>query len=238
MKKILLGIFLFVGMIFSFGQVERAVGNFSSLKIYDRINVELIESSKNIIEISGDEDGRIEIINKNGELKIRTKTTQFLNGKNVKVKVYYDKLNEIQASQGAVIVSNEVLKANALSLTSNEGSFITLKLKVNQLAVRGNSGGEMNLSGSAKSQDIVMNSGAVFNGKEIKGEDIAVAVNAGGEADVYATESISAKVRAGGNFELQKKYLFEALFFGKQLQQGNLLFHFLDVHYALLSNER
>ena len=202
MKKILLGIFLFVGMIFSFGQVERAVGNFSSLKIYDRINVELIESSKNIIEISGDEDGRIEIINKNGELKIRTKTTQFLNGKNVKVKVYYDKLNEIQASQGAVIVSNEVLKANALSLTSNEGSFITLKLKVNQLAVRGNSGGEMNLSGSAKSQDIVMNSGAVFNGKEIKGEDIAVAVNAGGEADVYATESISAKVRAGENIHI------------------------------------
>lgn len=202
MKKILLGIFLFVGMIFSFGQVERAVGNFSSLKIYDRINVELIESSKNIIEISGDEDGRIEIINKNGELKIRTKTTQFLNGKNVKVKVYYDKLNEIQASQGAVIVSNEVLKANALNLTSNEGSFITLKLKVNQLAVRGNSGGEMNLSGSAKSQDIVMNSGAVFNGKEIKGEDIAVAVNAGGEADVYATESISAKVRAGGNIHI------------------------------------
>ena len=202
MKKILLGIFLFVGMIFSFGQVERAVGNFSSLKIYDRINVELIESSKNIIEISGDEDGRIEIINKNGELKIRTKTTQFVNGKNVKVKVYYDKLNEIQASQGAVIVSNEVLKANALNLTSNEGSFITLKLKVNQLAVRGNSGGEMNLSGSAKSQDIVMNSGAVFNGKEIKGEDIAVAVNAGGEADVYATESISAKVRAGGNIHI------------------------------------
>ena len=202
MKKILLGIFLFVGMIFSFGQVERAVGNFSSLKVYDRINVELIESSKNIIEISGDEDGRIEIINKNGELKIRTKTTQFLNGKNVKVKVYYDKLNEIQASQGAVIVSNEVLKANALSLTSNEGSFITLKLKVNQLDVRGNSGGEKNLSGSAKSQDIVMNSGAVFNGKEIKGEDIAVAVNAGGEADVYATESISAKVRAGGNIHI------------------------------------
>ena len=67
MKKKFLGIFLFVGIIFSFGQVERAVGNFSSLKVYDRINVELIESSKNTVEISGDEDGRIEIINKNGE---------------------------------------------------------------------------------------------------------------------------------------------------------------------------
>ena len=202
MKKKFLGIFLFVGMMLSFGQVERAVGNFSSLKVYDRINVELIESSKNTVEISGDEDGRIEIINKNGELKIRTKTTQFLKGKNVKVKVYYDNLNEIQASQGAVIISNEILKANALRLISNEGSSIILELKVNQLVVRGNSGGEMNLSGSAKSQDIVMNSGAVFNGEKIKGEQVSIAVNAGGEAKVYTTETISAKIRAGGNIKI------------------------------------
>ena len=202
MKKKFLGIFLFVGMIFSFGQVERAVGNFSSLKVYDRINVELIESSKNTVEISGDEDGRIEIINKNGELKIRTKTTQFLKGENVRVKVYYDNLNEIQASQGAVIISNEILKANALKLISNEGSSIILELKVNQLAVRGNSGGEFKLSGSAKSQDIVMNSGAVFNGEKIKGEQVSIAVNAGGEAKVYTTETISAKIRAGGNIKI------------------------------------
>ena len=202
MKKKFLGIFLFVGIIFSFGQVERAVGNFSSLKVYDRINVELIESSKNTVEISGDEDGRIEIINKNGELKVRTKTTQFLKGENVRVKVYYDNLNEIQASQGAVIISNEILKANALKLISNEGSSIILELKVNQLAVRGNSGGEFKLSGSAKSQDIVMNSGAVFNGEKIKGEQVSIAVNAGGEAKVYTTETISAKIRAGGNIKI------------------------------------
>ena len=202
MKKIILGIFIFVGMIFSFGQVERAVGNFSSLKVYDRINVELIESSKNIVEISGDEDGRIEIINKNGELKIRTKTTQFLKGENVRVKVYYDYLNEIQASQGAVIVSNEILKTNALSLISNEGSVITLGLKVNTLTIRGNSGGEFKLSGNAKSQDIIINSGAVFEASNLKGEQVSIAVNAGGGAKVYATETISAKIRAGGNIKI------------------------------------
>ena len=202
MKKILLGIFLFVGIIFSFGQVERAVGNFSSLKVYDRINVELIESSKNTVEISGDEDGRIEIINKNGELKIRTKTTQFLKVENVRVKVYYDYLTEIQACQGAVIVSIEILKTNALSLISNEGSVITLGLKVNTLTIRGNSGGEFKLSGNAKSQDIIINSGAVFEASNLKGEQVSIAVNAGGGAKVYATETISAKIRAGGNIKI------------------------------------
>ena len=125
-----------------------------------------------------------------------------MKGENVRVKVYYDNLNEIQASQGAVIISNEILKANALRLISNEGSIITLGLKVNTLTIRGNSGGEFKLSGNAKSQDIVMNSGAVFNGEKIKGEDVAVAVNAGGEAKVYATETISAKIRAGGNIKI------------------------------------
>lgn len=202
MKKIFLGISLLGGILFSFGQEERKVGDFSSVKVYDRISVELVESNKDKVEIWGDEDGRIEVVNKNGELKIRTKTSQFLQGKEVKVKVYYDQLNELQASQGAIISSDEVLEANALKLTSNEGSVIKLELKVNQLTARGNSGGELNLSGKAKSQDVVMNSGAVFNGSAIKGEDVTVTANAGGKAEVYASEFVNAKVRAGGNIDI------------------------------------
>ena len=96
-----------------------------------------------------------------------------------------------------MIISNEILKANALRLISNEGSIITLGLKVNTLTIRGNSGGEFKLSGNAKSQDIVINSGAVFEASNLKGEQVSIAVNAGGEAKVYTTET-----RAGGNIKI------------------------------------
>lgn len=202
MKKIFLGFSLLIGSIFAFGQVEREVGEFSSLKIYDRITVELIESYKDKVEIIGDEDGRIEIINKNGELKIRTKTTQFLRGKDIRVKVYYDDINEIQASQGAKVISDDIIKTNAIKLTANEGSIIQLELKANQITARGNSGGKLNLEGEAKTQDVIISSGAVFGGKNLEGESITILVTAGGKAEINTSDSVKATVRAGGNVDI------------------------------------
>lgn len=202
MKKIFLGFSLLMGSFFAFGQVEREVGEFSSLKIYDRITVELIESYKDKVEIIGDEDGRIEIINKNGELKIRTKTTQFLRGKDIRVKVYYDDINEIQASQGAKVISDDIIKTNAIKLIANEGSIIQLELKANQITARGNSGGKLNLEGEAKTQDVIISSGAVFGGKNLEGESITILVTAGGKAEVNTSDSVKATVRAGGNVDI------------------------------------
>lgn len=202
MKKIFLGFSLLMGSFFAFGQVEREVGEFSSLKIYDRITVELIESYKDKVEIIGDEDGRIEIINKNGELKIRTKTTQFLRGKDIRVKVYYDDINEIQASQGAKVISDDIIKTNAIKLTANEGSIIQLELKANQITARGNSGGKLNLEGEAKTQDVIISSGAVFGGKNLEGESITILVTAGGKAEINTSDSVKATVRAGGNVDI------------------------------------
>lgn len=202
MKKIFLGFSLLMGSFFAFGQVEREVGEFSSLKIYDRITVELIESYKDKVEIIGDEDGRIEIINKNGELKIRTKTTQFLRGKDIRVKVYYDDINEIQASQGAKVISDDIIKTNAIKFIANEGSIIQLELKANQITARGNSGGKLNLEGEAKTQDVIISSGAVFGGKNLEGESITILVTAGGKAEINTSDSVKATVRAGGNVDI------------------------------------
>ena len=43
--------------------VVKNIGDFSILKAYDLINVELIKSDKNIAEISGDNKNNIEIVN-------------------------------------------------------------------------------------------------------------------------------------------------------------------------------
>ena len=194
MKNLLSGILFLLGVACSFAQNDRNVGDFTSLKVYDRISVELIESKKNKVEIIGDGSSKIQVINKNGELKIRTQTMKLLQGDDVKVKVYYNDLSDIQASQGSEITSDEVLKANLLKITANEGSKIQMKVDVKQLNVRGNSGGEVELSGNADIQEIVMNSGAKY-----KGDDN---VNAGGNAEVYASKAVNATVRAGGRIEI------------------------------------
>ena len=201
MKKIVLSS-LFAVSAFSFAQTTRNVGDFSQLKVYDRINVELISSSKNKIEISGIDESEIETINKNGELKIKMMTPKILQGDATKVKVYYENLTDVQGSQGAIITSDDVLKSSLLNLTSNEGSKITLKVNADNLKVKGNSGGEITLSGKADSQNIVMSSGAKFYGKEMSAKNASVTVNAGGVAEVFAKDAVETTTRAGGKIEV------------------------------------
>ena len=196
MKKIAVGLMLGVFQ-FSFGQFTRNVGEFSSLKVYDKITVVLVPSSENKVE-SASQDTEVETVNRNGELKIRMAPAQILQGDRVKVKVYYQNLNDIQASQGSTINSDSIWKASMLTITANEGSKIKLDLDTGKLNVRANSGGEIKVTGTADHQDIVVTAGGKFYGNTLESKSATVTSNAGGIAEVFATESVNATTRAGG----------------------------------------
>ena len=201
MKKILVS-FLVGASTLAFAQTERNVGDFTLLKVYDRISVELIPLSKNMVEILGNNDSDVQAINKNGELKIRMAPTKVMQGEGTKVKVYYENLTDIQGSQGAIITASEAVKSSMLTLTSNEGSKLNLSLNTQKLKAKGNSGGEIIVKGKADSQDIVMSSGSKFNGMHVESSNASVTVNAGGVAKVFAEDSVETTTRAGGTIEV------------------------------------
>ncbi len=197
MKKIIFGFFVVLSQV-AYSQISKNFGDFNSVKAYDRINVTLVKSSENRVEIKGDD---VEIVNKNGELKIRMIPTKIMQGDKVFVTVYYEDIDEIQASQGSKI-SSEDLESKKLSITSNEGSVLNLYVDTHLLNVKANSGGIINISGTAETQDVLVNSGASYNGEDLKSEITSVTANAGGTAEIYASKTINATTRAGGNIEV------------------------------------
>lgn len=196
MKKVL-GSFFLVAAQFAFAQSARNVGEFSSLKVYDQIKVTLIQSDNSRVVLEND-DADVETVNKNGELKIRMAPAKILQGNNTLVKVYYENLNDIQASQGSLISAENELNSRMLTLVSNEGSLIELPVKTTKLNIKTNSAGEIKLSGIADNQDIVVNSGGKYFGETVESENTTVTANAGGMAIVTATGSVNATTRAGG----------------------------------------
>ncbi|MDR2122659.1 MAG: DUF2807 domain-containing protein, partial [Flavobacteriaceae bacterium] len=122
-------------------QTIRDVGDFTALRVFDKIPVTLISSSESKVEVSGIKHEDVEIINKNGELKIRMIPLKFLSGDDVTVKVYYEKLDDIQASEGAVIKGSDKLNADLLSLNAKEGAKIEVKVNVRKINAKVNSGG-------------------------------------------------------------------------------------------------
>jgi hypothetical protein len=197
MKKLLFSVLLISSL--TSAQTEKKVGEFHKVTAFDQITVELIASEENKVVLSGTNSDVVEVVNKNGELKLRMPLTNLLKGNQVNAKVYYTDLTAIEANEGSQISSDSNIKAIGFDIIAKEGSKIDINLEVSNLNVKLLSGGIVKTAGTAKNQDVVVSAGAIYEGKDLATEQTSISINAGGEATVFATQLVDAKARAGGD---------------------------------------
>lgn len=179
--------------------IEKNIGEFSTVKVYDLINLKMIKSDENKVVIAGDNKNDVQVINKNGKLKIRMKLEESYDGNDIVVKLYYTSVDVIDANEGANVVVNEPIEQFEIDLKAQEGAEIIAKVKTTYANLRAVTGGIINVSGSSKNQDISIYTGGIFNGKEFITEQTEINVNAGGEAYINASEGVEVRIKAGGN---------------------------------------
>lgn len=182
--------------------LEKNVGDFDEVKVFDLIEINLIKSTENKVVITGADIEDVEVINKKGKLKIRMKFDRIFDGTQTFVEVYYTNLTTIDANEGAVIVTNETIKQPYLELKAQEGGRIITNLEVDKLDSRAVTGGIIEISGKVKHQEVVLNTGGIYEGKKLITEQTKVKVSAGGEAYISASVLADARVRAGGYIEI------------------------------------
>lgn len=201
MKKIVLVAFLMLSqMNFAQEKLTKNLGDFNEVKVFDRISLQLVPGNENKIEITGDRKDDVEIVNKNGELKVRMKLEKLLKGEDITAILYFtNPIENIEASEGSYVSSEATFKAIDFNVNSKEGSEIKINIDAQKLTVRATSGGILKLKGNATSQDIVINSGGIVKARDLITSQTTVAVNAGGEVEVNASELVDAKTRAGGD---------------------------------------
>jgi hypothetical protein len=224
MKYYRLIVFLLLSQIgFSQETTTKNLGDFDAVKVFDKISLQLIPSEKSKIVLSGKNSSEVEIINNNGELKVRMPIGKFLSGEDVTALLYYKNIQSLDAFEGSYVSSEKAIKQISFSLNSKEGAEIKLKLDVQKLSIRATSGGIINLEGTAKNQDIVISSGGVLNAKDFQTEQTNVAISAGGTADVRASELVDAKVRAGGMITIfgKPKQINQKTILGGSINQIN-----------------
>ncbi len=175
------------------------LGTFNKVTAFDRIDVTLVESNQNKAIITGAATQDVQIINKNGELKIRMSLEESFQGDLVYVLVYYKNVDALEANEGARISAQNSIKTSSLELIVKEGAQIDIEIETDRLISKGFAGGEMDINGTANYSTITLTAGAVFNAKNLTTKQTEVTVTAGGEAYVFAKDVLSAKVRAGGS---------------------------------------
>lgn len=207
MKKIALIILVLVNNL-CFSQVQKELGDFNSINVFDRISVQLIPSDENKIEISGSRANDVEIVNKNGTLKIRMALRKLLDGEDVSAKLYFKEIQEINASEGSYVICDETFNQTSVTINAIEGSEIRLNLDVKKATLRAVTGGILKIKGSATNSEVSIGTGGILQGNQLITDQTTVKITTGGEAQIYATELVDAKVRAGG----------EVMIFGKPKQ--------------------
>ncbi len=204
MKKIIMTVIAVCITAISFGQnpITKNVGDFDTVKVYDRIVVNLVKSDENKVVVSGADASQVQVINKDGKLKIRMEFNLIFDGNNTFVNVYYNNLRIIDGNEGAEITSNELIEQDEIEVKMQEGARIKVGLNVKKATMRAVTGGIIEASGLAETQDVTVNTGGVYEGRDLETKESKVFVQAGGEVEVYASKKVDVTIRAGGDVDI------------------------------------
>ncbi|WP_458628237.1 head GIN domain-containing protein [Winogradskyella sp. PC D3.3] len=195
--------------------IEKKVGEFSTVKVFDLIHLKMMASDENKVVITGKNRKDVEVVNNNGKLKIRMNLRESYDGNDTVVILYFTTVDEIDANEGAKVTVKETIKQYEIDLRVQEGAEITANLETTYANFRAVTGGVINVTGQSKHQDITIYTGGIFNGEDFITENTDVSINAAGEAYVHATDSANVRIKAGGQVYIYGK--------PKQVEESTIL---------------
>ena len=199
MKKLLIALMLVSTMGFAQEKVTMNLGDFHMLKTYRGLQVELIKADDAQIIIEGNRSSEVTVKNNNGTLKISMSLTHTFSADDVMVYLYYtNDIDVIDANEGSHIFSDEVFEQEKLTAKAQEAGRIKLEINTEHLDVSVVTGGQVNLKGTAKNQNVKANTGGIYKGERLESEYTKVSSYTGGIADVKASSLVDAKASTGG----------------------------------------
>lgn len=196
---------LFFSLLCSVSLIAQTIkdpGDFDQVRVFDQIQAELVKSDVNRVEITGKRSQEVEVVNNNGQLKIRMKLSKLLDGDDVEVRIFYKQLNSIDASEGSYIGSADVIKQGFIEVQAKEGAQVKLQLEVEKAELRSVTGGILKISGTADVVNARMGTGGILEAKKLETRQMDIDMKAGGEAEVFATQFVNAKVSGGGTVDV------------------------------------
>lgn len=180
---------------------ERAITeSITKIEVQEGITVYLTMGSKDMLTVETDENlmSLIKTEFKNGNLKIFCEP----NIKKSKARNVYltaDKIQTIETSSGARVISENTLIADVLTVHSSSGSHIDLQINADKLTSSSSSGSHIKLKGRASNFSVKSSSGSSINAYKLNAKNVESKASSGSHIKVTATESLKGKASSGGS---------------------------------------
>lgn len=198
MKHIIYILLLFTIPTLSQIKIDRDLGEFSKVAVYDGINLELVKSQENKVEITGKNTSFVVVKNKNGDLKIRLNLERRFSGDRTKVKLFYKTIYNIISHEGSNVFSKDTIKQADLNIKANTGSTQNMLINLNTFNTTAATGANINVSGRAEYHDSSVSTGAEINAEKLITTETYASATTGGVLNVSAIKELEANSKLGG----------------------------------------
>ncbi len=183
----------------------RNLKDFHAVKVSSGIDLYITMGDEEKVKVVADDELIDRIITevKDGTLEIYMKNNNFFNwsfnSKSRKVYISVKELNEIHASSGSDVVSDNTLKGESLDVKASSGSDVTLDIVYKNFSLDTSSGSDAKISGKTKNFTAEASSGSDIKAKDLESVICKVKVSSGSDATVTVSDELHAKASSGGD---------------------------------------
>jgi hypothetical protein len=195
-------LFLFLNLSVVAQDVEKDLGNFTEVKTFNAVEVEVIPSDKNRIIITGHSKNDVKFDIVEDRLEIRLSLDNLWSKNNTRITLYTKDLSTIDANEGSIVEVSGEIKGQELTFRTQEAAIIFARVNSRKINAKAVSGGKVNLEGKAEEQVVEINTGGLYYGKDLRTSRTEVSAGTAGKGEIYATDYVKATAKLGGTVEI------------------------------------
>ena len=182
---------------------ERKINDdFTSIKVSAGLDLYITQSNNVSLRVEADENLHDIIITeiKNGVLKVYSEKNIW-KAKARKVYVSVKDLEELSATSGSDVYTENTLRVSNLNITTTSGADARITVNAENITTSSTSGSDIKIMGTAENHTAKATSGSSINSFGLKSQNVIAKVTSGANIDVYASESIDALATSGGDID-------------------------------------
>lgn len=182
--------------------VVKDLENFREVKTYNGIEVIVFPSKENRIEITGHSKEKVKFQVIEDRLEIRLSLDNLWSNDNTVIKVYGNSIETLDANEGSIIETKGLLKGKIIVLRAQEGATIFAEVDAESVRSKSITGGNIDVKGKAKQQEVEINTGGKFFGKRLETANSEISVSSAGRGEIFASGYVKATAKLGGVIEI------------------------------------
>ena len=169
----------------------RELRDFSSVKISNSIEAELVKGDKNSISIiaSGIALDKIETDVSEDALEVKLGRGSFRSS-SVKVTITYVELERIQANTSAKVFANNKLSGGNIYLFSNANAYVEVAVEAENLFIEASTNSKIAVKGTANNLNLKAYTNADIDGKKLEVNHAEILANTAAKGEFRVKESI------------------------------------------------